>query len=274
MEKSNYYLQEMSQPVTIKTPTKSNHPSSMESSSPYKLRSSPKKEFIPKDDETCDNSENNMMKKKKKKFKYGSRDSLAKRYSPGKEGSRRYNRYLNDLQARTFYRSDTESDFESDIWDDLYDETYEPSYGCFGDLFLNEDTLNSWSPFIDTTEEKQSGLLDDFFDSDDSYDDSSDDEYINMRRVSKKVVKRSKNCSILHHIDSELYNFQEHHDDQKVFLYEDSYRRLLVHSVSEYYNMGSYSKDMENGERITIVRKKISQKCREKPLIDILNRSY
>jgi hypothetical protein len=274
-EKSERILQAMSKPVSITSPSKDNSDMSSFSMSPYKskLRSSPAGNIVEVEERNGD--VNTPMKKKKNKFRYGPRDSLTKRYSPGKVGSRRYNRFMNDVYARTFYKSDTESDLDSDIWDDLYDENYEPSYGGFADLFLNEDKFKSFDPFIDITEEKQSDLLDDFTDSEDCIDDSSssyDDEDFDIRRSYKKVVKRNKNSTCLHHIDSELYKFQIDEKEMMFFSYEDGYRRLLVHSVSDYYKMQSYSKCMENGDRITVVHKKIDTQKKEKPLVTILHK--
>jgi len=225
-----------------------------------------------------------IIKKKKNhaKYRYGPRDSLNSRYHIGKPGSRRFNYWSSEFFARTYLHSDNESDFDSDIWDDEYDDKYAPSFGYFAEIFQDDNSTKSWDPFIEVTEEEQNKLLtdlscegvDDLSDSESSDGDILEDferfEY--MRRYSKQAILSNLNSHTLENIDKELYDLQDDEEEfQRVFSFSDSYRRLLVHSVSEFYNMTSYSKDTEEGHRITVVRKRDTDTSTETTLLSLLS---
>jgi len=219
-----------------------------------------------------DESIKNLMRKIKKKFRYGPRDSLNKRNRIGKEGSRRFNYWSNEFFAQTLVRSSNDSEGENDVWDDEYDDKYEPSHGFFSDIFHDDDKCKLWEPFLEVTEEQQNQLLSEL--SDPSEEDSEEENYYAgleyMSRYTRQTLKKNSKSNTIKHIDKELFELQYISDDEKVFSFDDSYRRLLVHSVSDYYNLISYSKDTKQGDRITVVRKRENLPLCETPLLSIL----
>eukprot|EP01130_Rhizamoeba_saxonica_P004483 TRINITY_DN182_c0_g1_i2.p1 TRINITY_DN182_c0_g1~~TRINITY_DN182_c0_g1_i2.p1 ORF type:complete len:197 (-),score=42.98 TRINITY_DN182_c0_g1_i2:36-626(-) len=174
----------------------------------------------------------------------------------GKPGSRRYNRWQSDMDAQQPFHSTDESD--SDIWDDSYDETYESKPGKFGELF--ELGIDQFELFLDITEEEQRLLLAEI-------EESEEDELFtvnrsmftpqekweDMRKNNRQILKKFTDSKTLQEIDTTLYQFLLSEEHSITFKYEDGMRRLLVHSLCEFYSLRSHSID-ENGERVTIVR--------------------
>eukprot|EP01129_Flabellula_baltica_P015574 TRINITY_DN798_c0_g1_i1.p1 TRINITY_DN798_c0_g1~~TRINITY_DN798_c0_g1_i1.p1 ORF type:complete len:166 (+),score=39.04 TRINITY_DN798_c0_g1_i1:470-967(+) len=144
----------------------------------------------------------------------------------------------------------------------------EPSFGRFADIFLDDECYSSIEPFIHVTEEQQSELLG-WNEFDDVSSDEDDDlnifitpkrknefqQYDSLSPESKKLLKKCRESHILYEIDSALKKYVDSEKDCSLeFSFSDSFRRMLLHSVCEYYNLSSRSKDREEG-RVTIVKK-------------------
>jgi len=211
---------------------------------------------------------------KKKRYKFGPRDSLNNRYKIGKPGSRRYRYWENEFFLLKNL-SETESELEgSDDWD----ETLEPVYGAFAAVF-EEENQDLWDPFVEVTEEQQNLLLVQLFGGDPEEEEELEEAFFQsqtasesfrlLRKRSQRTLRRHKDSIFLHQLDSTIFAYanclllEEDHefdffrksenDEPLVFSFSDKFRRHVLHSLCEFYDLVSYSTNKSTEERITVV---------------------
>jgi hypothetical protein len=224
--------------------------------------------------------------KKKKKFRWGARDSLASRNRHGKPGSKRYQRWNNEMSLFQML-----SDSESDVGDDdlNFDEQFEPAPGQFFFAF-EPHNKQMIEPFLDITEEMQDALLASSSSDDEdpfvmdfrySQDPTLSAEHcfqslkIRSQRVLKKHCRSAQLCEF-DRVLSDLARGKLHDDDGKacqdcVFYLDESFSRLLLHAVAEYYDLVSFSHHHKDSKR----RTKVSRRGeRRKPLPSSSIREY
>jgi len=172
--------------------------------------------------------------------------------------------------------SETESELEgSDDWD----ETLEPVYGAFAAVF-EEENQDLWDPFVEVTEEQQNLLLVQLFggDSDEEEEEleeaffqsqTASESFRLLRKRSQRTLRRHKDSIFLHQLDSTIFAYanclllEEDHefdffrksenDEPLVFSFSDKFRRHVLHSLCEFYDLVSYSTNKSTEERITVV---------------------
>jgi len=224
--------------------------------------------------------------KKKNKFRYGPRDSLRSRYKIGKPGSRRYRQWENEF---FLFKNLSDTELESEDWD----ESLAPSYVPFAAVFEDENK-DIWDPFIDTTEEHEKLMLQ-FYDEDDDEDDENDsssdslstsDLFSLLRKRSQRTLLRHKDSNLLLLLDAKVFSYvngnfpstdlddfeflRSGENESLVFVFNDTFRRHLLHSLCEFYGLVSYSMDMSE-ERITVVYKRERCSGASVSLVDFLN---
>lgn len=216
---------------------------------------------------------------KKRRYKFGPRDSLNHRNKIGKPGSRRYRYWENEFFLLKNL-SETESELEGcDDWD----ETLEPVFGAFAAVF-EEKNQELWEPFVEVTEEQQRLLLVGLFGGDEEEEEEEELEEVffrsltasesfrHLRKRSQRTLRRHKDSMFLHQLDSTIFAyansllqdsealnfdfFRKSENDLEnplVFSFSDKFRRHVLHSLCEFYDLVSYSTSSSSEERITVV---------------------
>jgi len=238
---------------------------------------------------------------KKKRYRFGPRDSLNNRYKIGKPGSRRYRYWENEFFLLKNL-SETESELEgSDDWD----ETLEPVFGAFAAVF-EEENQALWEPFVEVTEEQQRLLLVGLFGGEEEEEEEEELEeaffhsitasksFQLLRKRSQRTLRRHKDSVFLHQLDSTIFayansilqdsdalnfdffrkseNDQDLVDEPLIFSFSDKFRRHVLHSLCEFYDLVSYSTNSSE-ERITVVYRRPEGMRTDMSLVQFLKNS-
>jgi len=229
------------------------------------------------------------------------RDSLNSRMKIGKPGSRRYRYWENEFfLAKNL--TETESDISDDEsclpgygafaplfdvenkrhWEPLIDITEEEqrlllrldeSFQIYSNREL-ESLYTDWDPcvtFFSLRRRSRKTLREHKF-SDFLHDldriilsfvkenlsSFSHDFMRSPKIINKKTQKTSNN--------NEFHNYLTSDDDEEevlVFSFNDKFKRLLLHSLCEFYSLVSFSVNLRN-ERVTVVRKRINMQNQHK----------
>jgi hypothetical protein len=96
------------------------------------------------------------------------------------------------------------------------------------------------------------------------------DAFTSLKLRSQQLLQKHKNSDFLRQLDSELGNFARDGKHARVagltflvhaqttlqYCFPKAYQRQMIHSISEFYGLVSFSKDNVEGGRDTIVYKK------------------
>jgi len=207
----------------------------------------------------------------------------------GTPGSRRFQRFVNNAflidQQQKFSTALTTQDMEEDL-------SYPAS--LFHTLFENDEDLKAWHSFIAESEEDQDIFLmemeetknkkpksfkqskrskssrpismennhnNDNMDEDEDSNELtiSDISFLSFRLIDKSarsLLKRIYTWDFVQQLDNELLKFTHQVNEDKVtYSIADSFQRMILHSICQYYHLPSNSVNTENGDRIVIIRK-------------------
>merc|ERR1712137_426384 len=198
----------------------------------------------------------------------------------GKPGSRKYNRWENEkrLGRREEELSDTgplEDEFERYLFD-------ANCQNIFYQMFEDPDLLEAWQPFLDIEDDGNERLLHFAMSSDDEHEDDplyrhdrfsrAHIAFARLTSEGRRSIVKYAYTEFLEQLDLVLYefiqgdqrfnsgDFSEHFDFQYCYTtnslrlsMKDSFHRLMVHSISTFYDAMSVSETTVCGEKIVVV---------------------
>ncbi|KYQ91491.1 hypothetical protein DLAC_07248 [Tieghemostelium lacteum] len=191
---------------------------------------------------------------KKKKYYYRSRDSQAFRESPGKPGTKRFNRYLNNLFLKNASSLNEQFEAEMDFC----------HYEMNNNLYY-QDNKNWDKLFKGITCERQSEILTQFKKRKptDKADKQKQLQKINqsfakLRKNLRPIFKKpwTTNSYFISTSETQIINFcqQSFLKSTEVYI-PDPYQRLLLHGMVDYYSLLSKSYTNSSGQRCTVIYK-------------------
>ncbi|GAM24421.1 hypothetical protein SAMD00019534_075960 [Acytostelium subglobosum LB1] len=195
--------------------------------------------------------------KKKSKFATN-RDSLAFRESPGKPGTKRYNRYLN-----TKFLKDggvLKDQFTAIMDHDLYEKNERLVY-------QDGEMAYHWEPFRNISFDKQQEMIGHV--EEDKETNKSRKKYLKTEKINQSFSLLQKNireafkkpfiqnCDIVTEIENRMIEFVSNPfvKTTEVEL-ESGHHRLLLHGVGSYYSV--FTKSKERHTAITIIITKLT----------------
>jgi hypothetical protein len=202
--------------------------------------------------ETATSSSQSPFKRRQRRWS-SPRDSLNKRERVGKPGSRRHQRFMNQVFLL--------EQFEYEVEDNIMEFTDSPL-----SLLFKENNQKLWAPFISITEEEQEQLLNCLCGMEEQLrrKDKKGVQTPNVsgsqsfKRIDKKIrrlLRKHYDNEFLCSMDQDLLEYVTLADiNQRTYCLNDSFQRLLCHGVCQYYSLHSWSKDSK-GRRILVVRK-------------------
>ncbi|KAF2076678.1 hypothetical protein CYY_002048 [Polysphondylium violaceum] len=192
---------------------------------------------------------------KKKKIR-SNRDSLAFRESPGKAGSKRYNRYMNTQFLKTAGSLGNQFEAEMDFQIMEHNKS----------LFYQDQTANSkyWDQFLNITFDKEEELIGQ--ERNKHYRHHNNNHQNNHITASFSKLQRNirplfkkpflQDSVFINEIESEILCFINNHNQKTIeYSIQDPYKRLILHGLVQYYSLFSKSHTTSNGQRNTVIRK-------------------
>jgi len=186
------------------------------------------------------------------------RDDLSQRYKLGKPGSKNYRKWESEFALRKSHSESTSSYSDGDA---EFDESYEPAFGYFGQVFANGELDQKILTILDITEEEQRLYLN-FDGRKPSLKQKQDSGnavscWKSLPRRNKNILKKFSDHILLTDIDNIIYEFVAFDNTLEVEVaLNNSFQRLLLHSVCRFYNLVSYSIN-QNSSRVVIVKKRV-----------------
>jgi len=200
---------------------------------------------------TVTNSPQSSFKKRQRRW--GSpRDVLNKRERVGKPGSRRHQRFLNQVFL-------LEQEYE--VEDSIMEFTDSPL-----SLLFEDQNQKLWAPFVNITEEEQQHLLNCLCDMKeqarkkntkdaDTQNVSASQSFLRIDKKIRRLLRKHRDNQFLCSLDQDMLQYVTLADPKdRTYSLNDSFQRLLCHGVCQYYSLNSWSKDSK-GRRIVTVRK-------------------
>jgi len=190
----------------------------------------------------------------KKKKTRSNRDSLAFRESPGKAGSKRYNRYMNTQFLKT--AGSLGNQFEAEMDFQIMEQNK--------NLFYQDQVANSkyWDQFLNITFDKEQELIG---------DERNKHQHVNAHNtqdINASFVKLQKNIRplfkkpflkdsvFIHQAETQIHNFINNTFEKTMEVsIQDPYKRLILHGLVQYYSLLSKSYTTSTGQRNTVIRK-------------------
>jgi len=181
-----------------------------------------------------------------KRYHWGVRDSLANRDTPGRPGSRRFQRYLNkafllnqsaDLEANDFVITASSS-------------------SIFTEILGDGDKLATWEQFLDMNEHEQSEILFAVSEQVECWIDLSPEQNFNMIDKKLRRVLQLHLCSdFLSELEAEILQRISGEMTSLVYTFAEPWHRMICHGICQYYSLHSQSTDVKGGKRVVVVSK-------------------
>ncbi|EGG15498.1 hypothetical protein DFA_10338 [Cavenderia fasciculata] len=194
----------------------------------------------------------NTPSKKKKGSTRLCRDSQQSRESPGKPGSKRYNRFLNTQYLK-----------EGGIFKDHAD--YEYNLVDQNENLLFQDNIDNWEPYVNITYDRQQESVEPFVkEEEDRRRQQRKNSRINhsfsrLRKDLREAFKQPfvQNSYFITEAEQRLLAFINDPLLESIEVALDMpFQRLLVHGLGSYYSLftSSYT-NQDSGKRLTVIRK-------------------
>jgi len=216
--------------------------------------------------------------KKKRKRVANKRDSQARRIVSGKPGSKRHNRFVNQL----YLTQASQTEEESQEPDTLFEEWTSPI-----SLVFEPENKEYWEPFVDITEEEEKFLLDQLAPKKVSQQRWTRDQ-IRLNKAARNSLVKYRESEFLRELERELMYFiteglafpnkghtfftsSSTSPNQLRIIFEDDFHRFLGHSVCRFYNLESHSVDQSSTKRVFVVQKLKNHFMPPSTLLEYLN---
>jgi len=184
--------------------------------------------------------------RKGKRYLWGTRDSQAARETPGRPGSRRFQRYLN----RSFLLNQT-AELHADDFVIASSTT-----SVFTEILSDGDKLSIWEQFLDMNEHEQNEILLSFSEEADAWIDLSPEQNFNMIDKKLRKVLQLQLCrDFLAQLESELIQRISGEMSSLAYTFTEPWHRMICHGICQYYSLHSQSTNVKGGKRVVIVSK-------------------
>jgi len=213
---------------------------------------------------SVDKGKGKAPQRKPKRFVQQQRDSLTRRMSTGQPGSKRHQRFMNQVFLfGGIELNPNEIELEWNICTDWK--------SSFRLLFEDESAYKEWEPFIDITEETEVELLKTYSKRKPLKNNSPKARFAALPSLHKNVLKSSRITAIVS-IESEIVDFVLGSTPSIKFFFDTDYHKLLCFSICKYYKLKvEFLEGESEREKVMLLRKPDGLEMPETPIAEYIN---